>query len=253
MKNILKPLNTHEAHFTVNNFAKIYPTGLVRVFEYRTGFKKLHAGLEPLEDDFVEKSGSDKDSAKKADERSIRRSKTVITDLVISNDFDMFATFTFKDHRQDIEMCKSRMMNWLKSQQKQWGKFRYIIVPEFHKDGKSLHFHALFSQYKGYLVDSGKKINNRTAYNIKSYKGGYSTIVKIDNQKKVANYVKKYITKDMPRLSEKKRYWHSTNLKKPTITYNINLDNFSYLKKIFETENFTISETEGVATARERG
>ena len=146
---------------------------------------------------------------------SIRRTKTKITDLSLCNEFSHFATFTFSKDRQDIQKCKQKMSNWLFTQQKIHGKFQYLIVPEFHKDGKSIHFHALINNYKGKMVDSGHKINGRTTYNISSYRSGFSTAVEIDNHEKVSSYIRKYITKNMPKFENKKRYWSSTQLIRP--------------------------------------
>lgn len=177
--------------------------------------------------------------------RSLRRSKQLISDVVLCNDFDLFCTFTFKSDRQNIELCKSKMSNWLQSQRKQWGRFGYLIVPEFHKDGQSLHFHALLQGYNGKLEDSGKLINGRTAYNIKSYRNGFSTAVRIDNRDAVSNYVKKYITKDMPQFNGKKRFWLSTGLNRPLTLHNqdfINNPAYNWSEK-YNNELFTLYES----------
>jgi hypothetical protein len=104
---------------------------------------------------------------------------------------------------------------WLNNQRILHGKFKYLIVPEYHKDNKSLHFHGLFLGYNGNLVDSGRTKNGRTIYNINSYRAGFTTAVRIDNREKVASYVAKYITKDMPKFRNKQRYWCSNGLKRP--------------------------------------
>lgn len=153
-------------------------------------------------------------------ERSLRRSKQLITDVVLCNDFDIFATFTFKKERQNIELCKSKMSNWLHSQQKTHGRFKYLIVPEFHKDKKSIHFHALMKDYKGNITASGKFINGRESYNLLSYRSGFTTAVYIDDPEAVSLYVRKYITKDMPMLPGKKRFWLSTGLERPVSLVN---------------------------------
>lgn len=230
-----------EVHFKVRNFVKIYPTK-IKYFEYKDGFYKMYSGFEPSTD-LTESSTSSSRQNSDLDNalRSLRRSKTTISDIVECTQFDLFCTFTFKKDRQNIEKSKQKMKDWLKSQRRRYGNFQYIIVPEFHKDGKSLHFHALLKNYKGKLAHSGKKINNRDAYNISSYQKGFSTAIKIDNHQKVASYVKKYITKDMPMFENKKRYWCSTGLKRPTIQYNINKQNL-VINEVYKTEYFTISE-----------
>lgn len=231
------------ATFDVKNFTKKYPKKLV-LYEYKKHSVKLYEGFELEKDLVVQYSPPDEQNSLHHREtsltRSLRRTKTTIADIVLCNEFDLFTTFTFAEDRYNIELSKSKMQNWLKSQQKTHGKFYYIIVPEFHKDKKAIHFHGLFKNYKGQLTDSEKKINGRKAYNITSYKSGFTSAVKIDDVAKVANYVRKYITKDMPQFAGRKRYWHSTGLKLPEITYNVN--NIENKSTIYENEFMIISE-----------
>ena len=163
-------------------------------------------------------------------ERSIRRTKKLVSDYVKTNTFDLFATFTFKDNRHDIDSCKQRMADWLKNQKKRKGSFEYILVPEFHKDG-ALHFHALLKDYPGDLTPAinsktGKPILNKDqpVFNIDSYTLGFNTAKQIvqtsESLGKVGNYLTKYVTKDMPRLSGQNRYWVSHGLKKPIVIDN---------------------------------
>lgn len=161
--------------------------------------------------------------------KSIQRSRTMISDIVLCNNFDLFATFTFdpkKTDRQNPEICKMRMSRWLNGQRRRSSPdLAYLIVPEAHADG-ALHFHALMKNFNGRLKDSTRKTKtNRPIYNFSGYRWGFSTAVKIqqNNHDQVANYVKKYITKNIPRFSNKKRYWTSTNLIRPIKTTNSNI------------------------------
>jgi len=182
-------------------------------------------------------------------EDSIRRTKVTISDLIICNNFDLFCTFTFdpkkcKDRNDPIEL-KNKMSKWLNNQREIHGSFDYLIVPEFHKDGKAIHFHALLKNYKGKLTKSTVKNPSREIFNIFSYRSGYSTAVKIDkNIEKVGSYVKKYITKDMPLFPGKKRYWCSTGLVRPITDINPTIDPFTKqdFVQIYNSKGFTISE-----------
>lgn len=147
-------------------------------------------------------------------ERSVRRTKQKVREIVLCNVFDFFVTFTFKPGVNN-EQRLVKMSTWLKNQNKN-SSFKYLIVPELHKSGL-LHFHALLKNYQGNIVDSGIKRYGKTVYNIKSYRNGFTTGVKISpgDSRRVGHYVAKYITKDMPRFPGKKRYWRSSNLKKP--------------------------------------
>lgn len=214
--NILSSLRVpeHNIYEYVNSYAKIYPS-MTKLFTFHKPIKVRVAGFESQIKRYKPRSGSNEEPRVILD--SLRRTKTRLTDIVISNDFDLFCTFTFAKDRQDINKCKQRMGKWLDHQNQRAGKFEYLIVPEFHKDGKSIHFHALFKDFKGELSDSGHKTKTgQVIYNISSYHHGFSTAVKIDNIDKVGSYIKKYITKDMPQFNNKKRYWVSHNLVRPT-------------------------------------
>ena len=192
-------------------------------------------------------------------DRSLRRAKSEIQDVVLCNKFDMFATFTFNGdskntdkfgytvhNRQNPSELKKVMSNWLKSQQKQHGKFDYVIVPEYHKDGKSIHFHALFHGYNGALSDSGVRHNGQVVWNIVGYKGGHSTVKKIRQSNedigRLSSYVTKYITKDMPLFSGKKRYWCSRGFDRPIKSHNMPIPSVDLFTKVYETEFYTIFE-----------
>jgi hypothetical protein len=233
-----------DTKFLCFNYVKIYPNQ-IKIYQFHKPFyKKISDDFEP-EDNFIELNYQSKRTITQQEMsalRSINRTKTVISDLVLCNEFNLFATFTFKSNRQDIIKCKQRMINWLKSQQKMHGKFQYLIVPEYHKDKKSLHFHALFKDYTGSLVDSGILINGRKVYNFTGYQNGFNSGVKIDNINKVSSYVKKYITKELVKHFAKKRYWSSKTLQRPHLEYNWELleEQQTYKTLEWENEYFTL-------------
>lgn len=237
MENLLN-IPYKNASFFVENYAKIYPNR-ISLFVPAIPYTKLQDGMEKTRSEI--KLSTKSTTPETPFWRSIRRTKTLISDIVLCNDFQLFATFTFAKDRQDIGRCKSKMSNWLQSQQKQYGSFSYLIVPEFHKDGKSLHFHALLKDYKGNLHKTKIRQSNRTIYNIKSYRSGFSTAVKIDDHQKVASYIKKYITKDMPFLPGQKRYWVSKGLLRPVVVYNTDIH--SDYSLIHETENYKLYQS----------
>lgn len=216
----------HDIYQTIKSFVKIYPT-YSKLYVYKEPIKVRIAGYEEKDITKTDETLSDSFKNPVADLISIRRSKTHISDIVLCNPFDLFATFTFKSDRNDLEKSRKKMSNWLQSQQKTHGKFAYLIIPEFHKDKLAIHFHALMYGYKGKLVYSGIKQKGRKVYNLPGYKSGFSTVVKITELDKVSSYIKKYITKDMPHFSGRKRYWHSTGLKMPDKIQNPDIDPFT--------------------------
>ncbi len=160
-------------------------------------------------------------------ERSIRRTKREVRNLAGNNDFQWFVTFTMAKDRQNDEKTFKKLENWLKSEKRRYGNFKYLIVPERHKDG-AIHFHGLLGDYHGVMIEARNKSitkkqtdSNQTTYNVESYKHGFTMAGKIQSPQRVATYISKYITKDMYTAEfNKKRYWTSRNLKKPTTEEN---------------------------------
>lgn len=164
-------------------------------------------------------------------ERSIRRSKKKIGDYILCNSFDLFVTLTIKDDRQNSNRSKQKVLNWLKNQRNRNGKFRYITTPEYHKDNQSLHFHALFGDYTGKIAQAvnpktGRPLVKRgtEVYQIDGYKLGFSNARVIggsqEDRRKLAAYLKKYVTKDMPTFEGRQRYWVSKGLDLPLVEDN---------------------------------
>lgn len=153
-------------------------------------------------------------------QRSVRRSRTSINDYVHCNDFNLFLTFTFdpkKVDRYDLNACYLKMQGWLWRTHRKYkdSDFRYIIVPEKHKDG-AIHFHALIGGFDGPLKQTSVIQNSKRVYNIPSYRFGFTNAQYLDEDKqKAIAYLCKYITKDMALVNNRRRYWASRNLQKP--------------------------------------
>ena len=224
LQQFLKSKTKNEITLKIFARATYYQDGSARVYIPKVPYEKLMPEMElndssasiffEDEERDIESKTSNEDNL----ERSLRRTKRLIQDYVLNNSFELFCTFTFspkKTDRQNVDLVKTKMGNWLKNQQMRYGKFDYLIVPEFHKDRKSLHFHALFSEYKGQLIDAHKRINGRKAYNFKSYTLGINSAIKMDNKRRVASYVRKYILKDMPQFHGKHRFWATRGLMAP--------------------------------------
>lgn len=184
--------------------------------------------------------------------KSLLRSKANLFDYIQCNTFDMFITFSFSKDRYDIQKCKTRMMQWIDNQaklqkKKHNSKFEYILVMEYHKDGKAIHFHGLFNNYKGAFTKSLNPHTNKPVYqrgklvhNLKSYRHGFTNMTYIKNQEATGRYVTKYVTKDLIEIPGQKRYWASKGLKKPDKLYN---EDVSTIEKElqFDGNHYTIS------------
>jgi len=142
---------------------------MYRVTSYKYGF-------DPNKTKNKSKSLKLKSEADKEDslQVSVRRTRRTISDYVRCNTFDLFVTFTFdpkKVDRYDLLDTYLKMQGWLHRQQRKYDNFKYIIVPERHKDG-AIHFHALFGGYEGILKKTRVIQNNRRVYNINAFKFG---------------------------------------------------------------------------------
>lgn len=218
LSDLIKARTQTEASVEVYAKAEYFP-GFVRVYQPHLPIKKLAAGFEAIGK--TKRAGIQSISVESNEGRSLRRTKATVLAYALCNSYELFATFTFANERQNIDRCKDRMNNWLKNQKKRTSpNLKYLIVPEFHKDGKSLHFHALLAGYNGKLakainpeINKPRKRNGKIRYNITSYTSGFTDAVKIgetfEDQQKLGYYVSKYITKDMPRFKNKNRYWAS--------------------------------------------
>lgn len=194
-----------------------------RVFNCEPSIKR---NKELVDDDYIPKISS------------LNRTKTLVKDLILCNDFEYFCTFTFnpnKIDRYNFVSCRRAMRTWIHHQKDRSslrGKdFKYLVVPEQHKDG-AWHFHALISGYVGSLKDSGIRTKSlRSIYNITSFRLGFTTAVKIDSKEGVSNYVSKYITKDFIHQFNQRRFFCSRNLIKPK--RELNSDKFRNTLPIF--------------------
>lgn len=218
-----------------------YCTNLVYVYIPNSPYEKKIEGYEAQKKESKPKTGK---ASEEDIERSLHRSARKVRDYALCNKFELFVTFTFdpqrfksEEHRFDLSICKSKQSNWLKNEQKRKGKFDYLIVAETTKAG-AWHFHALIKDYKGRIRKVIK--NKKEKFNLPSFQAGYTDVkyLKYDelSQEKIANYITKYMTKDMPRIFGNHRYWISSGLNKP-----IEIDNppdwYKTIKPIFEYSN----------------
>lgn len=213
-----------EISYFVNARQKTYKYS-TEIYIPNNPYEKIEEGYEQS-DRRITSGSPNPTSEEDKQERSKRRAYTAVKDIALSNVFELFATFTFKEGRDNPDLCKQKMNGWLKRQRKYDKSFQYVIVSEFHKDGKSLHFHALISGYGGRLVRAtNPKTGNplvkgrRKVYDFPNYTLGHSEVYEIgeteEDRIRSGFYLLKYIKKEMPSFKNKKRYWSSRGLNKP--------------------------------------
>ena len=248
--------NPHLKYKEIHSYAKVYPD-FVKIIKYKRSI---------IVDNFGTSSNglANEENSEERDylEKSINRTKTKISDYVLCNHFSHFATFTFSPekvkNRHDFVEMSSLLKNWLKTEQQNHErnhgfKFKYLIVPERHKDG-AWHFHALLENYQNACADfyssknpfitvSEIKTAKRFAYRkyIVRYTLGRSEIAPIRDKTKMANYIKKYITKSLMIEPNVKRFWASRNLAKPEIIENLVSTNTKIPEK-FKTQTHDYHE-----------
>lgn len=160
---------------------------------------------------------------------SLNRTKQAVYSVCRANTWEWFGTLTFDPEKvdsTDYNACVAALHEWLKYIRKTYAPdLKYVLVPELHDDKKKYHFHGLFSSigtlemtYSG-IMQHGVKI-----YNLKQYKKGFTTFSQVQDSRKAASYITKYITKDLCSVTKgRKRYWCSRNLDKPSVI----LDNYN--------------------------
>ena len=187
--------------------------------------------------------------------RAARRAKRKVIDYIMAEyDFKYFITLTLNGEdfpRDDINGACRKLLNWLRNRVQRDG-LKYIMVPELHKDGKSIHFHGVINDAlrvadSGTVIPpyGGKPIKRetaqrkgldpdecRTVYNLPDWLYGFTTAIEIygDNAAALGGYIGKYITKqyaESQRLDKQtsrekiggRYYWHSNNLREPVYQY----------------------------------
>lgn len=234
------PGSFYEVRQKLTSILKVYPD-----------FVKLEVLNEPFDYhryDYDPKRYRPSDSKKhkepedpaEIEKRNEWRARTNFIDLTLANNFDLFPTFTFDqlkvEDRYDVDSLKRHMSHWLNNQRHIHGKFKYIILPQYHKceacvkakakvcfhtdAPRAIHFHAMFGGYGGNIADTGHKYpKGQIKYDVKSYQLGMAKAFTIgntiDDRQRIGFYIARYIARDMPKFHRRHRYWASLGLKRP--------------------------------------
>ncbi len=156
------------------------------------------------------KPDSDPDSKLAA---SLSRSRRVVLELALCNDWDYFCTFTLSPDldRFDLDGWYKSFAQWLRDRRKDGYPLNYLLIPEKHEKG-SWHCHGLMSglpplvSFSDLRYKYGRKVPDKlvdshylcwTDYDSKF---GFCSLAPVENPEAVAFYVTKYMTKDNSRL-----------------------------------------------------
>lgn len=157
--------------------------------------------------------------------RSYNRARSNCFDLLMCNpDLDTFVTFTVDPSQADRqsypEIC-SKLSVWLSNRVQRRG-LKYILVPEYHKDGVSIHFHGIMNWDGLELSDSGHKRRGQKVYNVADLPLGFSTAIRItgeDALERVSKYIWKYMTKQKGQKIGGRFFLHGGSMTVPRYEY----------------------------------
>lgn len=167
-------------------------------------------GFEPEYESFVAKgdAGNEEKLA-----NSLSRSKANIFELAYCNLWEYFVTLTLdkeKYNRHDLSKFVTDLGQFIRDLRKKYGTdFKYLLVPEQHKDG-AWHLHGFFMgipeeelrefTLQDYLptrirarIAEGKRVFTWAGY---ERKFGFANIERLENREAASNYMYKYVTKD---------------------------------------------------------
>lgn len=179
-------------------------------------------------------------------ERSKRRARKAVFDYAMSNsDLDLFITLTLSPEeidRTDYKAIVKRLNAWLDHRVRKHG-LKYVLVAEYHKDGKAIHFHGLINSSAVKIVDSGKKDRRgHKVYNLPEWKLGYTTAVKVYGGKTrggVCKYICKYISKQGDKVGGR-WYYSGGELARPEYEYALDTAPLrAALDKMDDMEHYT--------------
>ncbi|MCM1330208.1 MAG: hypothetical protein NC253_12310 [Ruminococcus sp.] len=210
-----------------NEKMKNYPNGMTKITVasrpvfVEKGWEVSERGEKSFAPAVIPKPQS-RDGETRAD--SMKRSKDKIFDIIAMNrdSFKYFVTLTFDPKKVDSRTpkeVKKVVEQFLKNKASRNG-LEYILIPEYHKDGK-IHLHGIVNDSLK-IIDSGTrkaegydkplKIETlkrkgirpeecKTVYNLPQWKYGHSTVEKISGDTDmIFGYITKYITKDLSKI-----------------------------------------------------
>lgn len=213
---------------SVKHYAKIikYPTGDIDIIASSepifgtSGWESAENYAVPKNYIPVTNSRKKAESSQEDIERSMRRAKSKLRRLALSNDFRWFVTLTLDpakvDSHSGADVVK-KLNAWCSNMVQRKG-LQYILVPERHKKG-GIHFHGFFNDCLE-VVDSGHtdKQGHRI-YNLPQWSLGFTTAIELyDDYSKAVGYVCKYVGKQGEKPAGR-WYYSGGDLKEPDEEY----------------------------------
>ena len=175
-------------------------------------------------------------------DESLSRTRRRIKDTLLCNRFVLFCTFTFDENkvpdRYDFKSLRKSLSSFFNNYKKRVDtNFRYLFVPEHHKDG-AIHFHGVTSYINDLICPEKiwKRMDDGTIAMVPNTKGyldwpryskrfGFFSCSLIKDRERCATYVSKYITKDLTDWGKNAQLvLKSKGLLKPELVYDSDSD-----------------------------
>ena len=210
---------------------------------------------DPSVDKFVRYFELTKEGKEKTKERvrndSKKRAMDKATEICFANNWQYFITLTLdeeKINRYSPTEIYKKLKNFLDNAVRR-KNIKYIIFPEYHKqhayeEKPAIHLHGLLIAEKEVLnlEDSGKKTEqNQTIYNWNDWKYGFSTLIELDGNCAVYDYVKKYMTKENEKIFGKMYLSGGKDLIREVPTEYHNVDYYSFDGKEYNIPSALLS------------
>lgn len=196
--------------------------------EFSTSNSHFIPSEDPGEDSGEVPSEEPAESEREPDgaHRAWHRARRRAYDLIRSNAgaLNMFVTLTMdakQVDRTDYRQIVGRLNRWLDNRVRRKG-LRYVLCPEYHKDGESIHFHGLMNEKALNIVNSGHKRKGKVVYNIEDFPLGFTTAIRVtgeDAGKACAGYIFKYMGKQGDQKIGGRYFLHGGKLQEPVYTY----------------------------------
>ena len=184
------------------------PKGTWSLYQYGKDTYKLVFYLADLNGKKINLHNSENSSPDERLSNSISRTKSTINELALCNEFTHFCTFTqdkqLRD-RFDLDAFIKDFSMFVRNENRGReasgrSKIEYLLIPEQHKDG-AWHLHGLL---KG--LDNKDLVKNEHGYlDWVRYRSrfGFFSVSLIRSKRRCANYVTKYVTKDINKTAIK--------------------------------------------------
>lgn len=211
---------------------------MTKLYQYNdNNFRIVVTKNEPNVDKMLKKREKDyyipQTDSEEIERISISRSRRMIREYALSNDFDYFFTATVNSEfcdRFSLSQTQDKIRKIMKAIKRKNPEFKYIFITEKHKNG-AFHFHGLCTAHtEMYINDNGY-------YSSHDFdKLGFNSFSIIKDKTKCANYIVKYITKECIKNEKGSVYFCSKGLKMAK-TYEImpiDLDFFG--KKLYQND-----------------